>query len=241
MTSVVPAAPRWVALRLAWFYAAYFIVIGIALPFWPTWLRSRGLSPEQIGVLLALSAWGKLLGHPLFRPPRRPPRRRQAAADLHQCGGVRILCALCARRWLLADLHRQRSCRAVPDVDHAARDGMAMGFVARHGLHYGRVRLWGSVAFIGAGAAAGWLLTGRTPDLVLPLVIAAVGLTLASCLTLPEWRGAAAQHADGGWLDLLMNRRLASSSWRPASSSRVMPSSTVSAPSTGSPPGTTRT
>jgi MFS transporter, PPP family, 3-phenylpropionic acid transporter len=31
-------------LRLSLFYAAYFLVIGIQLPFWPLWLESRGLT-----------------------------------------------------------------------------------------------------------------------------------------------------------------------------------------------------
>src|SRR5262245_61086621 len=46
--------PRWpVAARLALYYAAYFAVVGVQLPFWPAWLASRGLGRDQIGWLTA--------------------------------------------------------------------------------------------------------------------------------------------------------------------------------------------
>src|ERR1700760_1952360 len=52
------------AVRLAGFYAAIFLVTGIQLPFWPVWLASRGLSAEQIGLLLAGAGWVKVLAAP---------------------------------------------------------------------------------------------------------------------------------------------------------------------------------
>src|SRR5215510_2701227 len=64
--AATPALPRFAAPRLALFYAAYFVVTGVILPFWPTWLEARGLSAQQIGVLLALGSWGKLIGNPVF-------------------------------------------------------------------------------------------------------------------------------------------------------------------------------
>jgi PPP family 3-phenylpropionic acid transporter len=175
--------PRLVATRLALFYAAYFVVIGIILPFWPAWLASRGLTAQQIGLLLALGSWGKLVGNPIFT------RLADRSGDIRR---VLILVAAAA---------------LVFYVLFALGDGLAMGLVARHGLHYGRVRLWGSISFIVAGAGAGWLLTGRSAELVVLLVIAAVGLTLVSCLALPDSGGASAPRAGGGWLGLLADRR----------------------------------
>ena len=37
------------------FYAAYFLILGIQLPFWPVWLESRGLSAGEIGTVLAVA------------------------------------------------------------------------------------------------------------------------------------------------------------------------------------------
>ena len=41
------------AIRLALFYAAVFVAVGIHVPFWPLWLKDRGLSATEIGLLVA--------------------------------------------------------------------------------------------------------------------------------------------------------------------------------------------
>ena len=40
--------------RLAALYAAFFIMAGIQLPFFPVWLKAKGLDPQTIGVVLAV-------------------------------------------------------------------------------------------------------------------------------------------------------------------------------------------
>src|SRR5450759_1611921 len=42
------------ALRLAVFYAALFITLGVQLPFLPIWLAAKGLDAGMIGIVLAL-------------------------------------------------------------------------------------------------------------------------------------------------------------------------------------------
>jgi PPP family 3-phenylpropionic acid transporter len=201
------AAPPLVASRLALFYAAYFVVIGIILPFWPTWLESRGLTAQQIGLLLALGSWGKLAGNPIFTALadrvgdfKRPLILITAAALVFY-----ILFAFADGFWPLFVV-TMLAALCLSSIMPLG-DGLAMGLVARHGLHYGRVRLWGSVSFIAAGAGAGWLLTGRSAELVLLLVIAAVGVTLVSCMALPEVGSGPVQRPAAGWLGLLANRR----------------------------------
>jgi PPP family 3-phenylpropionic acid transporter len=199
--------PRLVAPRLALFYGSYFAIIGIILPFWPTWLESRGLSAQQIGLLLALGSWGKLIGNPVFTSLadrigdlKRPLILITAAALVFY-----ILFAAAHGFWPLF-IVTLLSSLCVTSIMPLG-EGLAMGLVARYGLHYGRVRLWGSVTFIAAGAGAGWLLTGRSVELVLVLVIASVGVTLVSCMGLPDVRGGASQRPGAGWLGLLTNRR----------------------------------
>jgi len=54
MTIVVRSDPRsGQASRLAAFYAASFLVVGIQLPFWPVWLNSRGLDAREIALVFA--------------------------------------------------------------------------------------------------------------------------------------------------------------------------------------------
>ncbi|MDE0386725.1 MAG: hypothetical protein OXI22_22785 [Defluviicoccus sp.] len=44
------------AIRLALFYAAVFLFVGVALPFWPVWLTAKGLSATEIGLTITAGA-----------------------------------------------------------------------------------------------------------------------------------------------------------------------------------------
>ncbi len=202
-----PPRPRLAALRLALFFGAYFVVIGVILPFWPTWLESRGLTAQQIGLLLALGSWGKLVGNPIFTwvadriGDSKLPLILITAASLV----FYILFAFAEGFWPLF-IVTMLSALCLTSIIPLG-DGLAMSLVARYGLHYGRIRLWGSVSFIAAGTGAGWLLTGRDVDLVLLLVVASVGVTLVTCMALPDVGGAPSQRPGSGWLSLLADRR----------------------------------
>ena len=40
--------------RLALFYAALFVALGVQLPFLPVWLAAKGLGASEIGIVLAI-------------------------------------------------------------------------------------------------------------------------------------------------------------------------------------------
>ena len=61
-----------------------------------------------------------------------------------------------------------------------------MSAVLRHGLDYGRLRLWGSVTFILGTLGIGALLTGRDPDLILIVVGTGLIVVLVTTLLLRE-------------------------------------------------------
>ena len=44
----VVAAPPLYALRIAAFFGGYFVLGGVALPFFPVWLEARGLTETEI-------------------------------------------------------------------------------------------------------------------------------------------------------------------------------------------------
>lgn len=53
--SAPSASVLYVAPRISAFYAAYFLVAGVVLPFWPLYLQARGLSVTEIGLMLGLT------------------------------------------------------------------------------------------------------------------------------------------------------------------------------------------
>src|SRR5437763_15049697 len=69
MASPLPAArvSAWTlstARRMALFYAASFLVVGIQTPFWPVWLAGRGFGPQEIALIFAAAIWAKVVATP---------------------------------------------------------------------------------------------------------------------------------------------------------------------------------
>src|SRR5437763_14139566 len=57
---------RATAVRLSLFYAALFLVIGVNLPFAPSYLATKGMGEAEIGALLAAIQLSRLVGNPLI-------------------------------------------------------------------------------------------------------------------------------------------------------------------------------
>jgi PPP family 3-phenylpropionic acid transporter len=178
--------PLGTAARLAGFYGAVFAVVGVQLPFWPVWLEAQGLSAAEIGLVIAASFWPRvitslIIPHHADRLGER--RRPMAALAAITLIGVALF-AFADRFWMFMGLS------LVTGATFAAilplGEALALQQAHEQRLSYGRVRLWGSITFIVAAIGAGRALQGAGPDIVLPLLLAALGLTVASCLALPE-------------------------------------------------------
>jgi PPP family 3-phenylpropionic acid transporter len=174
--------------RLAFFYAAFFTVIGIQLPFWPVWLAWKGMSPAEIGVLVALGVAAKVAGNPLAgHLADRMGERRRPMVAFAGCALVAFaLFGLADGFWPIFAVTLLFFMLLPPVMPLgesltmlAARDGA---------LDYGRIRLWGSISFIVLAVVAGRVLVDEPPDVVYWMVLGAVALTAFSCLLLPDVR-----------------------------------------------------
>ncbi|MGH6976075.1 MAG: MFS transporter, partial [Stellaceae bacterium] len=182
------------AQRLSLFYAGFFLSGGILLPFWPVWLASRGLSPGEIGVVLAIGQWAKVAATPVtggIADHSGDPRRVMlvlaivAVAGYAACYPAHGFAALATFNALAA-----ASLAALLPVG----DSLATTASQRGHIDFGRVRVWGTIAFIVATLLGGHVLNGRAADVIPELVIALVALNVVSCLLLP--RGATHLGAD---------------------------------------------
>jgi MFS transporter, PPP family, 3-phenylpropionic acid transporter len=206
--SAVAESSRGIQLRLTACYIAVFLAPGIGLPFWPTWLASRHLSDFEIGVLLAVGPWVKLVGNPLFT---------QAADRLGNARLILIAAIVAALGFHTIYLGTDSFWPILAVAVFATMsitnmvpltDGVTLQFCKARGLQYGRIRLWGSLAFMAASVVAGHLLDGRSADLVLYLMLGALTIALIVALKLPRPVGPASHRPAGGWLALMTDRRL---------------------------------
>ena len=189
-------SPLPAGLPYALFYGAVFLALGVYLPFWPVWMKDRGLGPSEIGLILALASWVRIFSTPMIGQAADRSQRAKTVLCLLALGSlVSFVClhwlnGFWALLWfnLLAALLLQAM---IP-----LGESLAMTATKSGGVDYGRVRLWGSLTFILGTVGTGWLLGGEAapgplgPSGVLWLVVAGLALTLAACLTIPRGTGA---------------------------------------------------
>ncbi len=174
------------SVRLAALYVALFIVLGIYLPFFPLWLKAKGLDAQQIGIVLAVPMLVRIVAIPATaRLADRYDALRGviwatlllATVGYAVVGFAEGFLAVLVCVALAAAAHGP----AMPLAETYALKGLPV-----RGRAYGPVRLWGSFAFI-----AGSFLAGFAADLIparelIWLIVAAFALSaLAAFLIEP--------------------------------------------------------
>jgi PPP family 3-phenylpropionic acid transporter len=192
--------------RLAAFYAAFFAFSGISMPFFPAWLQAKELDARATGIVLAVPMFMRLISVP--SAARLADRRNALRAALissafgsaaaylilsQMSGFVLILVAVS-----LASL---ATAPTMPLLDAYAVKGLAL-----RGRAYGPVRLWGSVAFVFANFAAGFLIDRIAPDQIIWLLCGSLVIVAAVALTLrPLAQNHSTEKADATAVKLLLS------------------------------------
>src|SRR5262249_34176942 len=179
----LPLPPSF-AWRLAAFYAALFVALGVQLPFLPLWLAAKGLDAGAIGIALAVPMIVRVFAIPLATrgADRRDALRMAiviaAAMAVLGYGVVGMAQGALAITMALA----LASVFYTPIMPLAA--AFALGGLGRLGRAYGPVRLWGSAAFIVGSFGAGLLLDLIAARELIWLVVAALTVTAAAAYAL---------------------------------------------------------
>ncbi len=191
-TEAGQSAHHAMGLRLALLYAAIFALAGVFLPYMPVWLDARGLSAAQIALVLSMH----MLLRPVFTPAvayaaDRTGARRGILIVLAAGAGLAIVLLSQAHSFieifvffLLFGLFWM----SVTPLTEAT----AMRAVREAGVDYGRVRLWGSLTFIGASIGGGAAIARWGSDAIMWLLIASAALVLLAAISLPRWAPAPA-------------------------------------------------
>ncbi|WP_210485408.1 MFS transporter [Microvirga antarctica] len=190
-------------LRLSSLYAALFFELGINLPFFPIWLRAQDLDDFSIGLVVAAPLFARILANPLVTAYadryRRTPSTLLACATIVMVGTPflamtsgfpSILCLV-----IIIALAQGPLIALADTIGLAASSG---GFGRK--LDYGRMRLWGSVAFAVANLSAGTLLLWLSPAAIIGLLtVSAVATVIAAmaALRLPTSAPEEVMPADG--------------------------------------------
>lgn len=171
--------------RIACAFAANFFVVGLATPFLPMWYEARGFSVAEIGVLTTVPALLRSAVAPVvgFWADRHASHRSTAIG----------LAALGVLAWgMLASSATFGMAMgalligAVSGTYAILVESIAMAGVRQSGHDYGRMRLWGSAAFVVANILGG-VIAGRSGvGSVMWLMVAGAVATFGVIFLLPR-------------------------------------------------------
>lgn len=156
------------------------------------WLGSRGLDPEDIAILLAISIAAKALSNPVFAHiADRSGERRRPIISLAVLAFLSfILFPAVQEFWPLVIVSLLFFTVWPPII--ALGESLTMLNVRSAGLDYGRTRLWGSISFIAFAVLGGYALEGRHADVLFWMLLASLALFVIAALLLPDARPARA-------------------------------------------------
>lgn len=177
---------RRFAVSLALFYSAVFAVAGTHLPFFPVWLKAIGIDASWIGIINALPAITRFTTLPqitAFAEKRHAIRAGMMASVLATAIGFTAV-GLQQQPLALLLIYALTCMMWTPTTP--LTDAYALRGVARYGLDYGPLRLWGSAAFAAGSLACGFLVDHiAARDLIWVIVAWAVVAVAASLLLQP--------------------------------------------------------
>lgn len=150
-------------------YATMYGAFGAMSPFWPRLFEIRGLTPEQLGVLLGAGTLMRLVCGPLLG------RIADVLARLHAVlavcmilSAVFAICLVVSRGfWALLLFHLAQAAALAPVTSVA--DALAIVGAARNGFRYGQLRGAASAAFVVGTLTAGFILVAGDISIVVSM------------------------------------------------------------------------
>lgn len=200
---MVLQSTRWLALS----YFTYFFSYGIYLPFWSVWLKGEGIPPETIGILLGAGLVARFLGSLLIAPRVKDPSYLITALRLLALLSLAFAVGFCFGNgwaWLMLVIagFNLFFSPLVP-----LTDALAATWQRQITLDYGRVRLWGSLAFVIGSALTGKLVSVWGHNAILISLLVSILAMLAGMLlkpsVMPQGEARAQNEPGRSWRELL--------------------------------------
>lgn len=180
--------PKPIYLNLSAFYFFYFAYLGAFAPFFALYLTSVGMSAVEIGVLMALPQLTRILAPHLWGWLADHTGRRIGVVRVSGAAGMVAFLGVFAGdsfALLFGVLFAMMFfwSAALPLVE-----ATTLSKLGDETARYGRIRVWGSVGFIAAVVAVGYLIDATGPRSVLWVIAGLMAGMLLLSFTLAEAR-----------------------------------------------------
>lgn len=170
---------------MAFAYVAVFFWMGAYLPYWPVWLAERGMSPSEVGILLGVVPWTRVLASPIAGRWADRHGRPDRLATLLSLVWVLAMASFALASGFPGLLLIMIAVGLVHAPIIPLLDGLTIAAEAEGRVRYGPVRLWGSASFIAASWVGGELLEAHGEAIVLWILVGAAALTAVASTMLP--------------------------------------------------------
>lgn len=179
---------RSIHLNLSAFYFFYFAYLGAFAPFFALYLNSIGMNAVEIGVLMALPQLTRIVAPHLWGWLADRSGRRIAIVQASGTAGTLAFLGVFAGDgfWLLFGVLFALMffwSAALPLIE-----ATTLSHLGDETARYGHIRVWGSVGFIAAVVAVGYLIDATGPRAVLWVIATLMATMLLLTFVLTESR-----------------------------------------------------
>lgn len=179
-------APAYFVPRIALLFCAPLIVNGFAMPYFPVWLNTLSLSDLEIGIILAVPMFVRVVTAPLVGV--LADRIGERAEVLIWSAVLSLLTGLALfvsqSFWFVLIIYALQGGVYSPYVPIV--EAIALTGVRRWGFDYATMRVWGSVAFIGATMLGGVMIGIYGGSMVLPAMVCGFALMILMTFVAPR-------------------------------------------------------
>jgi MFS transporter, PPP family, 3-phenylpropionic acid transporter len=206
------------AARLALFYGASFGTMGTHLPFFTVWLKAIGIDASWIGIISAVPAATRFTTLPLVTgsAERRYSLRTALVTAAFVTAVLFAITGTQHQAFAVFLAYAATCCVWTPMLP--LTDAYALRGVARYGLNYGPLRLWGSAAFVVGALGCGLMVDIIAPSHLIWVIAVVSALSAAVSLGLQPLdrpkvaatavHGAKALLRDPGFLAIILTSAL---------------------------------
>ncbi|MXN63680.1 MFS transporter [Stappia sp. GBMRC 2046] len=177
------------ATRTGGFFAAYFFGIGLFLPFFPLLLSANGHGPAEIGTLLAVPIAVRLVANPLMTNLADRLQATKGSIVIFAVVSAILFLVLVKPLGFWATFFLLALIAAFWSPILPLSDAMAVNLVRKRRGDYGRMRLWGSIAFVVANLAGGVLLQYFSASWLIGGIVGGLVVVFALAVTMPACEG----------------------------------------------------
>lgn len=181
--------------NLSRFYFVYYFFVGAFVPYWALYLQSEEFSPIDIGILMSIfqisrifapNFWGWLADH---------TEKRTVWIRLNTVFGVVGFFAVFWTEGFWSMLFVMAALSLFTSSTMPLSESLTLAHIANTKGHYSRIRMWGSVGFIVASVALGYVIDWAGISSLLWAILAVQIVLFLLTFQLPEAK-VAPHHTD---------------------------------------------